>query len=117
MITQHSMYEDNSGEATVEEKMQVNLLRAENDTLRKELEAESELQVMNKFKSYVRIVALFKQCFGMRKGVSSWYFSCIYSTTHNSAIIQLVQSKFDIYIVFVPFCMHPPFCWHSINDV
>ena len=42
--------------------------------------------------------------------------SCIYSTKHNSTIIQLVQSKFDIYIVFVPFCMHAPFCWHSINE-
>ena len=36
--------------------------------------------------------------------------SCIYSTTHNSAIIQLVQLKFDIYIVFVPFSMQAPFC-------
>ena len=51
------VFEDNSGEATVKEKMQVDLLRAENDMLRKELEAESELQVMNKFKSYVCIVA------------------------------------------------------------
>ena len=42
--------------------------------------------------------------------------SCIYSTKHNSAIIQLVQTKFDIYIVFVPFCMHAPFCCHSINE-
>ena len=36
------VFEDNSEEATVKEKMQVNLLR-ENDMLRKELEAESEL--------------------------------------------------------------------------
>ena len=41
------VFEDHSEEATVKEKMQVNLFQ-ENDMLRKELEAESELQVMNK---------------------------------------------------------------------
>ena len=54
------VFEDNSGEAAVKEKVQVNLFQ-ENDMLRKELEAESKLQVMNKFKSYVCIVALFKE--------------------------------------------------------
>ena len=39
-----------------------------------------------------------------------FHISTLQSMTR-SAIIQLVQSKFDIYmyIVFVPFCMHPPF--------
>ena len=54
------VFEDNPEEATVKEKMQVNLFQ-ENEVLREELEAESELQVMNKFDSYLHIVALFKE--------------------------------------------------------
>ena len=39
------------------------------------------------------------------------------STLQLVTAISSVQLKFDIYIyIFVPFCMHAPFCWHSIND-
>ena len=53
-------------------------------------------------------------CCGMRKGAFRWNF--MYLSTLQLITQQLFHSKFDIYIVFVPFCMHAPFSWHSIND-
>ena len=72
---------------------------------------------VNKDTIYIKISINFalSLCVVKWEKVSPAGISCIYSTKHNSAIIQF-QSKFDIYILFVPFCMHAPFCWHNINE-